>query len=120
MQKDSDYRPSESDVKTVMNAHDLLPEGPLLDEALALTSFYADTIRQVLDLVPDSVNQGKAVLAIIEEGLMEDGIIPNTQEKKFAMAFLEELLMREGIVVDKKANKLETPNEKDKSDKDKY
>ena len=97
MQIDSDYKPSESDVKTVMEAHDLLLEGPLLDEALGLTSLYADIIRQVLEKLPDSVNRGKAVLAIIEEGLMEDGIIPNKHEKKFEMAFLEELLMREGI-----------------------
>jgi hypothetical protein len=45
-----------------------------------------------------SVNREKAVLAIIEEGLMEDGIIPNKHEKKFEMAFLEEILKREGIV----------------------
>jgi hypothetical protein len=119
MQTDSDYKPTESDVKTVMNAHDLLPEGPLLDEALELTSFYADTIRQVLDLVPDSVNREKAVLAIIEEGLMEDGIIPNTQENKFEIAFIEELLMREGIVVHKQETKFEMPTEKFASDKDK-
>lgn len=95
---DSDYKPSESDVKTVMEAHGLVPEGPLLDEALGLTSLYADTIRQVIEKLPDSVNRENAVLAIIEEGLMEDGIIPNKHEKKFKMAFLEELLMREGII----------------------
>ncbi len=95
---DTDYKPSESDVKTVMEAHDLLPEGPLLDEALGLTSLYADIIRQVLDKFPDSVDKRKAVLSIIEEGLMEDGIIPSKHEKKFKMALLEELLMREGII----------------------
>jgi hypothetical protein len=95
----------DKDVKVVMEAHDLLAEGPLLDEALELTSLYADTIRQVLDLVPDSENSRKAILAIIEEGLMEDGVIPNTHEKKFEMAFLEELLMREGIVVHKQEKK---------------
>jgi hypothetical protein len=119
MQIDPDFNPSESDVKTVMIAHELLAEGPLLDEALELTSLYADTIRQVLEKLPDSVNRGKAVLAIIEEGLMEDGIIPNTHEKKFEMAFLEEFLMREGIVVHKQEKKLEMPTEKDTSDKDK-
>jgi hypothetical protein len=118
MQKDSDYKPSESDVKTVMEAHDLLAEGPLLYEALELTSLYADTIRQVLDLLPDSVNRGKAVLSIIEEGLMEDGIIPNTHGKKFEMVFLEELLMREGIILRKQEKKFEMPTEKGKSDKD--
>jgi hypothetical protein len=116
---DSEYKPSESDVKTVMEAHGLLPEGPLLDEALGLTSLYADTIRKVLEKLPDSVNREKAVLAIMEEGLMEDGIIPNSQEKKFKMPFLEELLMREGIIPNRQENKFETPNEKDKPDKDK-
>jgi hypothetical protein len=119
MQKHSDYKPSESDVKTVMGAHDLLAEGPLLDEALGLTSLYADIIRQVLEKLPDSVDRGKAVLSIIEEGLMEDGIIPNKHGKKFEMAFLEELLMREGIILRKQEKKFEMPTEKDKSDKDK-
>ena len=95
---DSDWKPDDNDVKKVLEAHSLVPEGPLLDEALALTSLYADTIRQILDELPDSVNREKAVLAIIEEGLMEDGIIPNKHEKKFEMPFLEELLMREGII----------------------
>lgn len=64
---DSDWKPDDSDVKTVLEAHSLVPEGPLLDEALGLTSLYADTIRQILDEIPDSVNREKAVLAIIEE-----------------------------------------------------
>jgi hypothetical protein len=116
---DSDYKPSESDVKTVMEAHGLLPEGPLLDEALGLTSLYADIIRQILGELPDSVDREKAVLAIIEEGLMQDGIIPNRQEKKFEMAFLEERLMREGIIHKRQEKKFVMPAEKDKSDKDK-
>jgi hypothetical protein len=102
-----------------METHGLLADGQLLDQALELTSLYADTIRQVLDLVPESESREKAVLAIIEEGLMEDGIIPNTHEKKFKMAFLEELLMREGIVFHKQEKKIEMPAEKDKSVKDK-
>ena len=69
---------------------------------MGLTSLYADTIQQVLDKLPASVNREKAVLAIIEEGLMEDGIIPNKHEKKFEMAFLEEILMREGIITNRK------------------
>jgi hypothetical protein len=98
MQIDPDYKPSERDVKTIMEAHGLVPEGPLLDEAMGLTSLYVDIIRQVLEKLPDSVNREKAVMAIIEEGLMEDGIIPSKHEKKFEMAFLEELLIREGII----------------------
>ncbi len=95
---DSEWKPDDSDIKTVLEAHGLLPEGPLLDEALGLTSLYADTIRKVLEELPDSVNRRSAVLAIIEEGLMEDGIIPNSHEKRFEMASLEELLRREGII----------------------
>ncbi len=98
MQIDSDYEPSESDVKRVLEGHDLLPEGLLLEEALSLTSLYADTIRHALKELPDSVKREQAVLAIIEEGLMEDGIIPNNNEKKFGMASVEELLTREGII----------------------
>ena len=97
---EAEWKPSDrkNDVRTVLEAHGLLPEGPQLDEALGLTSLYADTIRQIIEKLPDSVNRKKAVLAIIEEGLMEDGIISNKHEKKFEMAFLEELLMREGIL----------------------
>jgi hypothetical protein len=107
---DSDWKPDDSDVKTVLEAHGLLPEGPLLDEALGLTSLYADKVRQLLEELPDSVDRGKAVLAIIEEGLMEDGIIPNKHEKKFEMAFLEEGLMREGIIAKRHEKKFEMPD----------
>ena len=98
MQMDSDYKPSEGDVIEVLEAHDLLPEGPLLDEALGLTSLYADLIQKRLGEVPDSVDREKAVLAIIEEGLMQEGIIPNSHEKKFDMPFIEEVLKRAGII----------------------
>jgi hypothetical protein len=116
---DSDYKPSESDVKTVMEAHDLLPEGPLLDEALGLTFLYADKIGQLLGELPDSVNREKAILAIIEEGLMQEGIIPNSHDKRFDMPFIEEDLMREGIIPKSHEKKFDMPAEKDKSDKDK-
>ncbi|HAM52111.1 MAG TPA: hypothetical protein DCP92_16005 [Nitrospiraceae bacterium] len=116
---DSDYKPSENDVKTVMEAHGLLPEGPLLDEALGLASLYADRIRQLLRELPDSVDRGKAVLAVIEEGLMQEGFIPNRQEKKFEMAIIEEGLMREGIIPKSHEKRFELSAEKDKSHKDK-
>lgn len=48
MQIDSDYTPSESDVKTVMEAHNLLPEGPLLGGALGLTALYADSPHRLV------------------------------------------------------------------------
>jgi hypothetical protein len=95
---DSDWKPDDSDVKTVLEAHGLLPEGALLDEALGLASLYAAKVWQLLGELPDSVDRGKAVLAIIEEGLMQEGIIPNRNEKKFKMAIIEEGLMREGII----------------------
>ena len=106
---DLNYEPSESDVKKVMEAHGL-HEDPLLDKAWELTSLYADIIRQMLEKLPDSVNREKAVLAIIEEGLMEDGIIPNKNEKKFEMAFLEEELMRKGIVSSSHQRKFVKPD----------
>jgi len=118
MQTNSNYKPSESDVKTVMEAHGLLLDGQLFDEALGLTSFYADIIWQVLESLPGSINREKAVLAIIEEGLMEDGIIPGKHGKKFEMSFLEELLTREGIILRTQEKKFEMSAEKDKSDKD--
>ena len=97
---EAEWKPSdiENGVRTVFEAHRLVPEGPLLDEALGLTSLYADTIRKLLGELPASVDRKKALLAIIEEGLMQEGIIPNSHEKKFDMAFIEEGLMREGII----------------------
>ncbi|MGD0282108.1 MAG: hypothetical protein ABSB95_07080 [Dissulfurispiraceae bacterium] len=84
---EAEWKPlyNENDVWTVLEAHGLLPEGSLLDEALGLTSLYADLIRQFLGELPASVNRQKALLAIIEEGLMQDGIIPNSHKKQFEM-----------------------------------
>ena len=45
---DSDYKPSESDVKTVMEVHGLLPEDPLLDGASGLTALYADSPHRLV------------------------------------------------------------------------
>lgn len=82
---DAEWKPDDSEVKTVLEAHGLLPEGPLLEEAMGLTSLYADRIRQILGEIPASASRQKAVLAILEEGLMQEGIIPNNQERKFLM-----------------------------------
>jgi hypothetical protein len=82
---DAEWKPGDDDVKTVLEAHDLLPEGPLLEEALGLTSLYADRIRELLAQLPSSTNRQNAVLAILEEGLMQEGIIPNSHERKFKM-----------------------------------
>ncbi|HAM53463.1 MAG TPA: hypothetical protein DCP92_23240 [Nitrospiraceae bacterium] len=82
---DTDWKPGDNDVRTVLEAHGLLPEGSLLDEALGLASLYADRILQLLGELPVSVSRQKAVLAILEEGLMQEGIIPNNHERKFGM-----------------------------------
>ena len=74
-----------SDVKTVLEAHGLLPVGPLLEEALGLASLYSDRIGELLDGLPALVNRQKAVLAILEEGLMQEGIIPSRHGRKFQM-----------------------------------
>lgn len=82
---EADWKPSDNDVKTVLEAHSLLPEGPLLDEALGLVSLYADRIRELLGEFPASANRQKAILAILEEGLMQEGIIPNSHKRQFEM-----------------------------------
>jgi hypothetical protein len=115
---DSDYKVSESDVKTVMEAHGLLTEGPILDEALGLASLYADKIRQLLGELPDSVSREKAVLAIIEEGLIQEGFIPSGQAKKFEIPIIEEGLMREGIIPSRREKNFQTPAERERFDKD--
>ncbi len=80
----TEWKPDERDIKKVLEAHDLLPEGPLLEEALGLGSLYADRIQKVLEEFPPA-DRPKAVLAIIEEGLMQEGLIPNKDERKFAL-----------------------------------
>jgi hypothetical protein len=78
-------KPSEKDVRTVFEAHGLIPEGPLFEEALGLGALYADRIQQLLGDFSGSADREKALLAIIEEGLMQEGIIPNNHERKFPM-----------------------------------
>jgi hypothetical protein len=75
--------PGDNDVKAVLEAHGLLPEGPMLDEALKVVSLYSDRIQEVLSEFPETVDRHKTLLAIIEEGLMQEGFIPNNQERKF-------------------------------------
>ena len=82
---DAEWKPGEDEVKTVLEAHGLIPEGPLLDEALGLGALYADRIRQLLGELPASVDRKKAFLAIIEEGLMQEGLVPSSQGRKFPM-----------------------------------
>jgi hypothetical protein len=75
--------PSDKDVIIVLEAHGLLPEGPMLDEALKVVSLYSDRIQEVLSGFPESVDKHKALLAILEEGFMQEGFIPNSHERKF-------------------------------------
>lgn len=79
------YRPNDSDVKRVLEAHGLLPEGPLLDEAIGIVVLYADLIQKHVADLPVSINRQKALLAILEEGFMQEGIIPNAHKRQFEM-----------------------------------
>jgi len=75
--------PDDKDVKTVLEAHGVLPEGPMFDDALKVVSLYADRIQELLSKYSDPASKKKALLAILEEGLMQEGFIPNTHERKF-------------------------------------
>lgn len=82
---DAEWKPSENDVIKIFEAHSLIPSGPLFDDALGVVSLYADRIRKRLEELPASVNSEKALLAILEEGLMQEGFIPNSHERQFEM-----------------------------------
>jgi len=75
--------PTDKDVRTVLEAHGLLPEGPMFDEVLKVVALYSDRIQEVLSEFPESVDKHKALLAILEEGLMQEGFIPNNQQRMF-------------------------------------
>ncbi len=75
--------PHENDIKIVLEAHSLLPEDALLDEALGVVELYADRIQLRISEYPATVDKQKALLAILEEGLMQEGLIPNNHERKF-------------------------------------
>ncbi len=55
----------------------------MLDEVMKVTDLYSDKIQQVLSEFPESVDKHKAPLAILEEGFMQEGFIPNSHERKF-------------------------------------
>jgi hypothetical protein len=77
--------PGEQDVKTVLEAHGVLPEGPMFDETMKVVSLYADRIQDLLSKFSDPTGKKKALLAILEEGLMQEGFIPNTHARKFEL-----------------------------------
>jgi hypothetical protein len=82
---DSDWKPDENDVKEVLEAHGLIPSGPLLEEALGLVSLYENRLRKRLEELPSSVNSKKALMAFLEEGFMQEGLIPNNHKNIFEM-----------------------------------
>jgi hypothetical protein len=82
---DAEWKPDDNDVKEVLEAHGLIPSGPLLEEALGLVSLYADRLRKRLEGLPPSVNSKKALMAFLEEGFMQEGLIPNSHKKLFEM-----------------------------------
>jgi hypothetical protein len=77
--------PDDKDVKTVMEAHGVLPDGPMFDEALKVVALYSDRIQDLLAKYSDPVIKKKALLAILEEGLMQEGFIPNAHARKFEL-----------------------------------
>lgn len=83
----AEWKPSDSnnDVIKIFEAHSLIPSDPLFDDALGLVSLYADRIRKRLEELPASVNSQKAIIAMLEEGFMQEGIIPNSHERQFEM-----------------------------------
>jgi hypothetical protein len=82
---DEEWKPSKNDVIMVLEAHHLIPSGPLLEDALQLTSVYADRLRKRLEELPSSVDRKKALMAFLEEGFMQEGIIPNSHKNLFEM-----------------------------------
>jgi len=82
---DADGKPNDSDIIKVLEAHCLLTDDRMLDEVRGLISLYADLIQKRLGELPVSVNRQKAILDLLEEGLMQEGIIPNSHKKQFEM-----------------------------------
>ncbi len=80
---DTEWKPDDNDIKKVLEAHGLLPEGVLLDDALGAAELYADRIQLRLSEFPETVDKRKALLATLEEGLMQEGLIPNNHERIF-------------------------------------
>ncbi len=79
----TEWKPYENDIKTVLEAHDMLPEGDLLAQALDAAALYVEQIQQVLSEFPPSVDKRAALMAILEEGLMQEGLIPDNHERIF-------------------------------------
>lgn len=77
--------PTDKDVMTVVEAHGVLPAGPMFDEAMKVVVLYSDRIQDLLSKFSDPASKKKALLAILEEGLMQEGFIPNTHERKFEL-----------------------------------
>jgi hypothetical protein len=87
------YRRNDIDVKRVLEAPGLLPEGTLLDEALEIVSLYADLIQKHLGGLPVSINSATS-LAIANGGTGVNTYVRNTQlamKQVFTHAYPREL-----------------------------
>jgi hypothetical protein len=82
---DSNWKLSDSNTRRVVEAHGLLPDDRMLDEIYGLISLYADLLQKHIVELPTAVNRQKALLAIFEEGLVQEGIIPNNHKNQFEM-----------------------------------
>ncbi len=79
----SDLIADDKEGKTVLEAHGVLPDGPMFDDVMKVVSLYSERIQELLSKFADPVSKKKALLAILEEGLMQEGFIPNNHERKF-------------------------------------
>lgn len=78
------WMPGESEVRQVMDAHGLLPEDALFAQAMDVLAMYSDSIGAALAETASPEDKVKAALAALEEILMQEGIVPDNQEKQFA------------------------------------
>ena len=68
--------PGEKDVKTVMEAHGVLPDGPMFDEALKVVSLYTDRIQELLSKYVGSCEQKESPPGHSRRGAHAGGFYP--------------------------------------------
>jgi hypothetical protein len=79
------WMPGEPEVRQVMDAHGLLPEDALFAQAMDVLAMYSDSIGAALAKASSAEDKVKTALAMLEEILMQEGIIPDNQEKQFLL-----------------------------------